>query len=311
MSAYPDFFIVGAAKAGTTTLHQRLARHPELAMSRWKEPHHFADFTPDPRLQHMIRRYADASEYLSLFPDHGRLRGESSPSYLFDSGAAQRIRRRLPQARIIVLLRDPVARAHSHYLMDVREGLQAKPFLPALQADYALAGKSWGGRGHCYVELGCYASQLQRYFDVFPREQILLLDYAQLQAAPQTLLLQLAGFLQIDPAGFAEPESVEACNAYARPRHALGRLLMSQQGLRRQAQHLLPAGWRRRIRQQLLRSGDKPVLDVAARSWLQAVYEPELQALDALLGPCWPSLRGETSALKTPPSSPDRAAAAA
>lgn len=295
MARYPQLFIVGAAKAGTSALHHYLAQHPELGMSAFKEPHHFASFTPDPRLRHMIRRYEDPAQYLALFAAHAQRRiwGESSPSYLFDEQAARRIHARVPQARLIVLLRDPVARAYSHYLMDCREGLQREAFWPALLRDYALPGKTWGGAGHCYVELGFYARQLRRYLDLFARDQLLILEFAELCAQPASTLRRVAAFLDIDPQGFAAVQA-EAVNAYARPRHALGRRLMAQQGLRRAAQALLPPGARRFIRERLLlRRSAKPAIEPQALHWLRALYAPELQALEALLGQALPSLRLE------------------
>lgn len=292
--SFPNTFIVGAAKAGTTSLHHYLGQHPQVFMSAWKEPHHFADIAIDPRQSHMMRRYADEHAYRALFAGAGNrpVIGEASPSYLWDPGAAARIRARVPDARIIVLLRDPVQRAFSHYWMDVREGLQSQAPLAAFRDDHALPGKRWGGKGHLYVELGLYARQLARYCEAFPRAQIRVYLFDELQSQPQAVLADLAAFLDIDPRPMSAVDTTEPRNPYARPRSAWAGGLMRQAWLRQAAQHLVPARLRRGVRDRLLLKRDaKPQADRDAIAWLSAIYAPELDALERLLGRALPTLR--------------------
>ena len=77
--SYPNTFIVGAAKAGTTSLHHYLGQHPQVFMSAWKEPHHFADIAISPRHSHQMRRYADEAAYRALFADADRIGAGSMP----------------------------------------------------------------------------------------------------------------------------------------------------------------------------------------------------------------------------------------
>jgi hypothetical protein len=121
--ALPDFLVIGAPKAGTTALHAALARHPDLYMSPVKEPKFFLTDGPPPNRggpgdvqtyrEHIWRR----EDYEALFSaaQAGALRGESTPFYLYDRGAQRRIRALIPQAKLIVLVRDPVERAHSNW----------------------------------------------------------------------------------------------------------------------------------------------------------------------------------------------------
>src|ERR1700683_2812112 len=121
--AMPDFFIAGVPKAGTTALHPALARHPELYMSPVKEPKFFLTDGPPPAeggpgdaktyREHIWRR----SDYEALFSQApaGKLRGESTPFYLYNQQAQVRIKALIPGARLIVVLRDPVERAHSNW----------------------------------------------------------------------------------------------------------------------------------------------------------------------------------------------------
>ena len=125
----PNFFIVGAPRAGTTSLYRYLRRHPQVFMPAVKEPHFFANINPDPDQRHLFPAM-DEGQYVRLFRGalHYRAIGEASPSYLVTKGAAERIKARVPNAKIIMLLRDPTERAFSHYLMDIRDGLQSLPF---------------------------------------------------------------------------------------------------------------------------------------------------------------------------------------
>src|SRR6266702_4704009 len=121
--ALPDFLVIGAPKAGTTALHAALARHPALFMSAIKEPKFFLTDGPPPTRggpgdvqtyrEHVWRR----EEYEALFAPApaGVLRGESTPFYVYDWAAQQRIRALIPDAKLIVILRDPVERAHSNW----------------------------------------------------------------------------------------------------------------------------------------------------------------------------------------------------
>ena len=121
--AMPDFLVIGAPKAGTTALHAALARHPGLYMSPVKEPKFFLSDGPPPTKggpgdaltyrEHIWRR----PDYEALFDPApaGTLRGESTPLYLYDRAAVRRIRAALPDARLIVIVRDPVERAHSNW----------------------------------------------------------------------------------------------------------------------------------------------------------------------------------------------------
>jgi hypothetical protein len=119
----PDFLVIGAPKSGTTALNAALARHPGLYMSAVKEPKFFLSDGPPPTKggpgdaltyrEHIWRR----PDYEALFDQApaGTLRGESTPLYLYDRAALRRIRAALPDAKLIVIVRDPVERAHSNW----------------------------------------------------------------------------------------------------------------------------------------------------------------------------------------------------
>ncbi len=121
--ALPDFFVAGVPKAGTTALHSALARHPALYLAPVKEPKFFLTDGPPPAeggpgdiktyREHVWRR----ADYEALFEPApaGALKGESTPFYLHNRAARRRIKTLIPQARLIIVLRDPVERAHSNW----------------------------------------------------------------------------------------------------------------------------------------------------------------------------------------------------
>ena len=174
----PDFLVIGVPKAGTTALHAALARHPGLYMSAVKEPKFFLSDGPPPARgggpgdaltyrEHIWRR----PEYEALFDaaPPGTLRGESTPLYLYDRAAMRRIRETLPAARLIVILRDPVERAHSNWTHLWSAGLEPiGDFVRACVEEERRIAAGWASFWH-YTGLGRYGEQLEYLFTLFPR----------------------------------------------------------------------------------------------------------------------------------------------
>lgn len=167
----PDWIIVGAMKAGTSSLHGALHTSPQAVAPSRKEVHFFD-----------VNWGRTDEWYRSHFIRSGRLRtGEASPSYLFHPAAAERIASRLPDARLIVLLRDPVDRAYSHWGHQVRAGREPLSFTDALDAEpERMRGgdPDEGGSpyyGFSYLSRGLYADQLERLYGSFDRRQVMVL----------------------------------------------------------------------------------------------------------------------------------------
>jgi len=202
-ASMPDFLVIGAPKAGTTALHAALARHPVLFMSAVKEPKFFLTDGPPPARggpgdtltyrEHIWRR----PEYEALFAaaPPGTLRGESTPLYLYDQDAMRRIRQTLPAARLIVILRDPVERAHSNWTHLWSAGLEpVGDFVRACAEEERRIAAGWASFWH-YTGLGRYGEQLERLFRLFPREQVLVLRYRRLVDQPAQTLDRICAFL--------------------------------------------------------------------------------------------------------------------
>ena len=196
---WPNFFIVGAAKAGTTSMHRYLAQHPDVFMSPVKEPTFFASDLG------LITPWQTEQSYLSLFADaDGRaVRGESSPAYLLSSEAARRIREVSPDARILILLRNPVDAAHAVFREARKFALEpCRRFATALAASDDgrpdLVGRP-GGTWLRYREVVRYADQVERYLRAFPRDQVLVLLYDELAGNPASVYRRVLEFAGVDP----------------------------------------------------------------------------------------------------------------
>ena len=232
--ALPDFFVIGAPKAGTTALHAALAAHPALFMSRIKEPKFFLSDGPPPSRgggpgdvqtyrEHIWRR----AEYEALFADapRGALRGESTPFYLYRTDAQKRIRALIPDAKLIVILRDPVERAHSNWTHLWSAGLDPiGNFVEACAAEDARVAAGWADFWH-YTRLGRYGEQLENLFLHFPQEQVFILRYRALIDAPAQTLDDICEFLGVHAGVIGH---VPKQNVTAHPQQTLAHMTVSK-----------------------------------------------------------------------------------
>ncbi len=285
--AGPSLFIVGAAKAGTTSIYSYLAQHPDVFMSSVKEPHFYSRVRPSAEQRAIMRHIvSDEAEYRRLFEgsEGFRVIGEASPSYLWEQGTAHRLAETHPDARIVAVLRDPVERAFSHYLMDLKLGVQSLPFLEAVEADEKRKEKGWGV-SHLYLELGFYGEQLERYFAVFPAEKLLVLTFDELTNSRVETIARLFEFLNLEPADPSRIDLDAVHNRFAAPRGWLARRMLSSD-LVRSVGDRLPRPFRRAVRRRVLeRHGvDKPKMAEDERSYLRSRYDADTRRLEELLG---------------------------
>ncbi len=290
---WPNFFIVGAPKAGTTSLHAYLAQHPQVFMPAVKEPQYFAQIRPTAEFEHLVEAIADRRRYLRLYR---RARGynaigDASPSYLWHPEVPGRIKRAVPEARIIIALRDPIERAHSHYLADFREGAESLPFHRALRTDLARPRKGLGV-SHMYVELGQYAAQVRRYLQVFGPERVHLLLFDDLRSSARHALAGVCRFLGLDSAPAAEIDTARVHNGFAAPRWEWTRRLAGQRWARHAGQSLVPRSIGAFIFERVFnRPAAKPAIDPRAKELMLPIYEPDIRKLESLLGRALPELR--------------------
>ena len=250
----PNFFVVGVPKGGTTALHALLAQHPDLYLSPLKEPKFYlCDGRPPPRRTqrgpgdaHSAREWVwRRRDYEALFAaaPPGKLRGESTPFYLYDQTAHARMAADVPDAKIIAMLRDPVDRAYSNWNHLRSDGLETIPsFLDALAAEDDRVARGWAPFWH-YRRLGRYAEQLSSLYNYFPREQVMVLRYRELVDDPVGTMTRVDEFLGVEPhaARVARPENVHPYVIDSRRTRTLGRVIRTGAAV---GSLLPPQAWR-------------------------------------------------------------------
>lgn len=277
----PTFLIIGAGKAGTTSVNYYLGLHPEIQMSPLKETNFFAG--PPEGKPYAIGQVERLSDYERLFDPSTPVRGEASPNYAAHpvrTGAPERIRRLIPDAKLIYLVRDPISRAVSHH-QHLRASSGEKRTLPELlreTADLTTTPTT------CF---SLYATQVELYLEHFPQERILVLDQADLQRNRSESLREIFSFLEVD-ADFSSPEfdaqllQTKDRRAYPAGYDVFVRRLLAPPG------RLISPRVRRSLRRNFERTFFPPLpppdLDDASRARLEELYAPEAERLRALTG---------------------------
>jgi hypothetical protein len=303
----PNFFIVGAPKAGTTSLYSYLEQHTQVYMSPIKELHYFAfeyrleNFSEEerPRIARDMRSLEEYlrgdmrekrfgalvsnwEDYLKLFRNVSDeiAVGEASPCYLWSETAARNIAARIPHARIIINLRNPADRAFSHYLHMLTAGSTRRSFREQiygnLRCEKQQIGSLWP-----FLEFGRYYQQIKRYMNEFPRSQIHVSLYEDLERAPGPLISDLHAFLGVDRSFVTnvshrhnEPRILKLPGAvrYLKERHIWPYL-----------RNLAPRSLTPRLRSLMLRSRASLTIEPADRALLTDYYRDDNLKLAALL----------------------------
>jgi len=240
--ALPGLVILGAQKSGTSSLHHYLTQHPQVISPLRKEVHYFD-----------LNYARGEGWYRAHFGRVGEpgLNLDSSPYYLFHPCVPDRLHAVLSDAKLVVLLRDPVRRAYSHYWHEHDKGREKLSFEEAIRAEPERLGDSEQrlARGeiqvsrehqlHSYLARGCYAEQLERWFARFPREQFLVLRFEELAAEPLATLNRTLAWMGLEPLAQArteprntrsypplEPATAERLREYFAPHEARLRALL-------------------------------------------------------------------------------------
>jgi Sulfotransferase family len=256
----PTFFVIGASKCGTTSLHGYLAAHPEIAMTTSKEPLCFVyEWTE------RIERYRE------LFAERAAVRGESSTGYSaypWQPEVPDRIRATVPDARIIYFVRDPIPRTLSHYAQNLWDRFPVRPFDELVSdPDDPMNMPVWASR---------YATQIERWLERFPQEHVLVCDQRDLLQQRAATLRRIFAFLDVDP-DFISPTWSAELNTARDHRVPTGlaqrfgpaaRLVVRTPGLRRFATRAVPT----------------PEPTPQQRARLVSVLRPEAERLQALTG---------------------------
>lgn len=279
----PNFIIVGAAKAGTTSLYYYLSQHPQVFMSTPKEVNYFSrEEIEAQKLYYKDFRVSSLREYEALFQRaSGKLAvGEASVSYLFYPQTPSKIKAVIPDAKIIIILRNPVTRGYSHYLMDKRLGLVDVPYRDIVFKT------SRHKNSHLYfqqyVELGLYYEQVKRYLEVFGKERVRVELADDLQSDCCSTVNNLCDFLGLDKLPVINAE--QSRNKYWISKSQLIQRLYSIDLIRGLASRIFSDAMKDKIKKMLFMDAQKPRLDNDIASFLlKTVYWHDIKKLEGLL----------------------------
>lgn len=268
MSALPDFIIIGAMKCATSTLHDQLAAQPGVFMSEPKEPNYFSD----------DEVYARGEGwYASLFAraPAGAVRGESSTHYTklpTHPRAVERMRRLLPDVKLVYVMRDPIERLISQYIHEWTMRRTSAPIDRAVEELPIL------------VDYGRYAMQLRPYLEAYGPERVLPVFFERLTARPQGELERVARFVGIGgPVRWDAEAARRNASSQRLRRSAVRDALVTAPVLSALRRAVVPKGVRERVKS-LWTMRERPALSPAAAARLREVYDADLAELGAWLG---------------------------
>jgi hypothetical protein len=293
----PDFLVIGAPKAGTSALHAALSQHPEVFTTTPKEPKYFlCDDAPPPDWRGPGDRHSQQEwiwrldRYEQLFEPAGpeQLRGESTPFYLWSRSAHQRIADRLPDVRLIAVVRDPIDRAHSNWMHLWCDGLEPVGDFEeafARQQDRMAAGWAPFWR---YAGLGRYGEQLQNLYRFVDPERVLVMRYRELVDDPRAAVDRACTFLGITP-GLVDTIPRDNSRVFVEPGwrpQVLGPVVRAGASL---GQFVPPEVWRRASVPLVARlsgtaEAHRPKLDPKARERLIPHFADDIALLAELTG---------------------------
>lgn len=273
----PTFLIIGAIKAGTTSLYYYLQQHPEVYMpTERKEARYFAWEPDNPEFSHYTRQqfpYRQLEEYAALFAGvtNETAIGEASPGYLESPVAVKNIKALIPDAKLIVSLRNPVHRHYSAYLMSVRQGRESRPMIQAIRENYDL------------LKIRSYYNSLTRWYSEFDEAQIKVVLFDDIKQDTVAVARQLFDYLNVDP-NFS-PNVSQAHNKGGVPKSDLKQSVVNTLRRYRRYRSYLPTGVRERFTnfaQSNLEAA--PPIPHDARQLLWDIFEEDTRKVATLTG---------------------------
>lgn len=290
----PNFLIIGAPKAGTTSLYAYLKQHPQIYMPPVKEPHFFAldnrgvSFQGPGDQTRLASAVHQLETYKNLFTgvkDEIAI-GEASTNYLGSRCAPERIKQLIPEVKLIAVLRNPIDAAYASYLHLMRNGDEfIKDFSVALQAEPERIQKNWGWQWR-YQQRGFYFEALERYFSIFEHRQIKVYLFEDFKDDTDGVLRDIFNFLGVESS--FKSKTASRHNASAMPKSLLmNRLLIKPNILRDAAKILFPQAMRQnlyhRVRAWNLNNFQKPEMSADSRAYLKQVFRGDILKLEGLI----------------------------
>jgi len=282
MHKRPEYYIVGTAKAGTTSIFKVLLQHPHIFVPEKKETYFFGEhFYRDAKVETL-------DEYRKIFSKAPRdcVTLEVSTSYLYSRKAASEIKAYNADAKIIIILRNPVDRAYSNYLYKLKTGKEpVYEFQKALEAEESRIREGWPYGFH-YTRMGLYCEQVKRYLETFDARNILILLFDELKKDKRSFYDGLFRFLDIEFDAECIPKKVYNKSGLFRSKHMM-RLLNTENLVRRVGRSIVPVGKRRHVagwlRDVNIRNS-KPAMNNETREGLVRHFHQDILKLQEVIG---------------------------
>lgn len=268
----PNFLVIGAEKAGTTWLYEKLRRHPEVYMPRVKELFYFSNDGSEGKTREWYEKHFEAAPAV----------GEATPAYMYNEQAPRRIANMIPDVKLIACLRHPTDRIYSQYWMNQGLGEVDCTFEEVVRE-----------RREKYVQHGLYGEQFDRYLSHFDRDQLLILISEEVFSDPSASLNKICSFLGVDDSFYQGQEWIMSReNPAARTRsklvldmmRAIATWMRHTEGARQVLDAVKAMGLADLIKDANRKPREYPQMDPGVRKELDEYYAPTVQRVEEIIG---------------------------
>jgi len=276
LSVWPNFFIAGAPKAGTTSLYYYLAQHPEIFMSRVKEPDFF--HSPEFRKTIFSQKISSEEDYLKLFNNvkNEKIVGEASGLYLLDPKSPILIHQKIPDAYILISLRDPVESVFSIYWMRKRSGDSKFTF----SAEIEKKMKRESGTDFNYIDIPIYYENVRRYLDIFKKNHVKVIIFEEFVEDTKNTIKDISNFLGIEKDYEFKQEQH---NPFRIQRNSLTHSIMKTIGRKMFVQKYISNEIRELVADTFLyKKAEKPKMDEQTKRKLIEFYQDDVKKVQTL-----------------------------
>jgi len=282
MEKWPNFFIVGAGKAGTTALYSYLNKIPMIYLSKVKEPGFFA---PSLYKYEFLRTIKNKKQYLELFKEarNELAIGEASPAYLWDLESAHLIHEVVPHAKIVIILRNPIERTFSHYLQLVRHHNEAKTFHDIIHGNFPKNDdQEMVFKRESVTKFSFYYESVKSYFEIFGTKQVKILIFEEFVEDTKKTVEDVLDFLGISYE--LDDFKGKKINPYFEPRGSFSNFLITNKITRKFAKKFFPQSTQTTILEKFLtKKATKPEINSEDWEFLKGVYKEDVMKTEQIL----------------------------
>lgn len=293
----PNFILLGAAKSGTSSVWDYLKQHPQIFMSNPKEPNFFVfegvklppfsgPESPEVLLKRLYQNtITDSESYQALFDKvSGEMAiGEASVRYLYFPQAPENIKKYIPDVKMIIMLRNPVDRLYSHYVMNIRHLLEPLSLEKAIEQEEERINNNWGWDWH-YTKVGMYSQQIKRYLNYFEPEQLKILFYDDFRENPVGVMTEIYQFLGVDDS-FVLNIQRRKNEGYLPKNKLVHKFLFTSNPLKSFLEKILPRSLYKKLIENLKKWNSRPIppLPIALRKSLNEVFREDITELQKIV----------------------------